>query len=456
MSVRTLGRIVHKHRGPTLVTKTLPASEGFRADGTSTGTFGGGSLDISSYEEDIVYTTKPKAQRHLANACIHTRNIFSYGGPNLGAQRVNNLAPGFEGWWTQYYQGHSHAISAHSTALGYALAAVPGLSGAQLLGNQGQALINDGWSKVKPDLTKVNMPNFLLEIGQLRSLATWWRGKSIGKTIKTRDLKHTGKQLAGGVLQYSFGVAPALGDIKAATDAVRSLQERLAQFKAMAGTKQHRAVTVASAVDSATGTFNYSGDSHHPCTWNVARQTRATAHFAFEPRPIGALNSIDEFLRGMIDSLGFELNPHIIWEAIPFSFVIDWIVNVGAFLDRFKVDALELPVLIEDGYLQIREDLHIGSYLKLDVGSLVSSATTWPGCSTIQTKFWRQPSLPDFESLRALDVRWPSTRQATLAFALAVQHSGGSRRVTKADFYKPGQQLIITPLSQLTDFEYAR
>lgn len=451
MSVPTLGRIVHKHRGPTTITKVLPASEGFRADNSSTGFFGGGSLDVSSFEEDIVYTTKPRSQRHLANACIHTRNIFSYGGPNLDWQRVENLAPGFEGWWTKYYQGHSHAISAHSTALGYALAAVPGLSGAQLLGNQGQALINDGWSKVKPDLTMVNVPNFLIEIGQLRSLGSWWRGKSVGRTIKTKDLKHTGKQLAGGVLQYSFGVAPLKSDIEDAIEAVSTLRSRLAEFKASVGKKQHRAVTVAKAVDSATGTFNYGGDSHQPCLWNVSRITRANAHFTFEPRPIGALNSIDEFLRGMIDSLGFELNPHIIWEAIPFSFVVDWIVNVGAFLDRFKVDALELPVLLEDGYLQVREDLHVGSYLKLDINSAVSSPSTWPGCSTIQTKFWRQPSLPSFDSLRALDVRWPSSRQATLAFALAVQHSGGSRRVTKADFYRPGQRLIITPLSFIDD-----
>jgi hypothetical protein len=455
MAVGNLGRTRHKHRSVGPIYAVLYPSEGFRADDTSTGTFGGGELVVSSFEEDIVYTTKPKSQRHLANACVHTRNIFSYGDPALRYQKVSNLAPGFSGWYTNYYQGHSHAASAHEQALGFALAALPGLSGQQLMGDQGQALMNSGWSKVKPDLTKVDIPNFLLEIGQTRGLlklSNWWGGKSIANTIRTKDLKHTGKQLANGALATSFGVLPAYGDMKNGIEALTKLQASLAAFKAMVGKRQHRSATVATSVDSATGTFNYGGDSHAPCTWNASRSTRAVAHFTFEPRPIGAVNSVDEFIRGMLDTLGFEANPRIIWEAIPFSFVVDWFVQVGAFLERFKVDALEIPVLIEDGYLSIREDLHIGSRLSLDVNSTISSQTNWPGSATIQRKFWRQPTLPDFESLRAVDVRWPGLKQATLGFALAVQRSGGAQRVTKADFYKPGQRLIMTPISMLTDF----
>jgi len=45
-----------------------------------------------------------------------------------------------------------------------------------------------------------------------------------------------------------------------------------------------------------------------------------------------------EFLRisGLLDSLGVNFNPVIIWNAIPWSFVVDWIIGVNRFLDQFE------------------------------------------------------------------------------------------------------------------------
>jgi len=452
MSFGNLGRIVHKSRSQPTVLGTVPQSQGFRADGSSTGFFGGGTITLASGTEDIVYTTRPRAQRSYSNMCNHTRTSFRYGQPALLSQRVNNLSPSFVGWWTKYYNGHLLAAAAHDVAVPIAQAALGGYTIEQHLGVQGQVYVNNAWLKTKPDLTIVDMPNFLLEIGQLKSLASWWRGKSIARTVKSGDLKHTAKQLSGGVLQYSFGVVPTIGDISGMVSAVTTLKKRLAEFKAMAGKTQHRQVVVYKNSSSATGTFNYGGDIKSPCMWNVSRSQRVTAHFTFVPKPMGYMNTMEEYLRGMLDSLGFELNPRIIWEAVPFSFVVDWFFSVGNFLESLKVDALELPVELADSYLQLSEDLSIGSYLRLDVNSTVSSSTSWPGVATVSKKFKRAPMLPDYSTLRALDVHWPTLRQAMLGFCLVVQSGGKTTRATNQSFASSTAtgSLAMTPFSNVT------
>jgi hypothetical protein len=40
-------------------------------------------------------------------------------------------------------------------------------------------------------------------------------------------------------------------------------------------------------------------------------------------------------LLSLLDSLGVNFNPQIIWNAIPWSFVLDWVLGVGRYLDQF-------------------------------------------------------------------------------------------------------------------------
>jgi hypothetical protein len=45
-------------------------------------------------------------------------------------------------------------------------------------------------------------------------------------------------------------------------------------------------------------------------------------------------------LRGYLDTLGVRLDASIIWNAIPFSFIVDWFCNVSEFLSSRSVDNL--------------------------------------------------------------------------------------------------------------------
>lgn len=51
------------------------------------------------------------------------------------------------------------------------------------------------------------------------------------------------------------------------------------------------------------------------------------------------------FLYGLLDQVGINVNPAIIWNGIPYSFIIDWVINVGKTLDSLKLELLR-PVTV--------------------------------------------------------------------------------------------------------------
>jgi hypothetical protein len=61
--------------------------------------------------------------------------------------------------------------------------------------------------------------------------------------------------------------------------------------------------------------------------------------------PSDALSAAGQ-VKGLLDTLGIRPNPAIVWNAIPYTFLIDWVINVGKILDRMSVDNLNFPVEI--------------------------------------------------------------------------------------------------------------
>jgi hypothetical protein len=49
---------------------------------------------------------------------------------------------------------------------------------------------------------------------------------------------------------------------------------------------------------------------------------------------------------GLLDALGINFNPRYVWDVIPWSFVVDWLIDIGRWLDNFEVKNLEPKVNI--------------------------------------------------------------------------------------------------------------
>lgn len=407
MIVRLGNRVVTKSESTPSISVSVPQSQGFNPSDVAQGSpFGGGSLTVRTSNSSISYTTKRKADRYLTNWCVHSKSRFMYTGNALSSQRVARLDPGFNGWYTTYYQGHIHAVAAHSTAL--LAAEATGVSFSSLLyPGDAQADIDDSLSSLKPDLTQLSLPNFLLDIGDIKQLVELWSLK-----------RSLAKNVAGAHLNYKFGWKPTLGDLQGMCSAIRDTLSTIAEFDKQSGNVHHSTRKFSKLSNTITGSFNYQGDVKQPCNWTLKEESFKRCSAAYRILPLPVTRDIKFMFKAYLDALGFELNPKIIWDAVPFTFVIDWFLGVGTWLDRHRIETLELPVSWIDSSAQFKSKLSVSSELRLDVGSTISSQTAWPATVTERDFFIRLPIYPLESVFSGLGWKLPTLNQALLMVSL--------------------------------------
>jgi len=402
-------KTVRKSRNVPTVDVSRPCNwKQYNASGVLQITSGGPTpVRVNQGISEIVYTTRPKGSSLIkSNWCVHTNNRTHYTGDPTSPQITMILVPGFPGWYYQYWGAHSFGEIDHQLAITVGKAALGSTLGPAFLMNNAQAYINDAASRIQyTDLTNVSIPNFLADIDDVRTLFQAWK-KSVSLA----------KNVAGGYLNYKFGWKPTIGDLTDAVLGVRELQRKLKQFKALYGQVIHERKVLLNSTTEKSGIVDVASDNRY--VWKATLKQKVESFIYYSPQHIAALNDFDEKIRGIIDTLGFELNPRIIWDALPFTFVIDWFFNVGKQLERFKIDALELPILYTDSFLQYKQELKIESYLISDKNNNVSSTTFWPSWITTEDCFVRFPILPDASVLTDLGFRAPTKNQWTLLAAL--------------------------------------
>jgi hypothetical protein len=89
-----------------------------------------------------------------------------------------------------------------------------------------------------------------------------------------------------------------------------------------------------------------------------------------------------------LDSLGINMNPEIIWDLIPFSFVVDWFIKVGDWLEGFKVNHLNSSVTILDMCYSIKTQV-TSDYLTLrrvSGGTAAPATSSSPLCGMVECR----------------------------------------------------------------------
>jgi hypothetical protein len=192
----------------------------------------------------------------------------------------------------------------------------------------------------------------------LRAFNKFGFGEVVKANLKNLTLKQLIKGVAGTNLQWSFNVSPLLSDIRALSGAVTAAKKQLNQLRigegkilrshyvrplveSYKGSVQSYEQSPASYIDVAGGapqtivrSSTYDNPSFH-----------ATMAYAYTIRHSPGL---DDETAALLDVLGVNSNPAILWNAIPWSFVVDWFVGVSQWLDRFKTSQLEPVTLIYD------------------------------------------------------------------------------------------------------------
>jgi len=373
------------------------------ATGALTATFGGGTIISDSETETISSGEQPATMRYLPNFCVHRKERYSI--PQTGLKT------------SLWYTAASPTIRQETYSRGNDVAACLGAVKSKVydtigintdisfLNVNGISLMTTNWSKLRPDLTELSVPNFLLDLKQLSGLFKLWR-----------TAKSIGHNLAQGNLTLQYGWRPTISDAKRAVHAVLDLQQKLKAWNDRLGKLSRRQATVHTDTQSASGSFVY---TYYTVKYHAVVQQKATAHLLYRPLPIQEMSNLERNLRGMLDSLGFQIDAGIIWDAIPFSFVIDWFLNIGDYVGQFSWDTLTLPFKMEASYLQFKETVDIN----FDVIENATSDHADINCgsgSYRRTLFHRMGAAPEYQSLVHSGWHFPSLNQAVLGLSLGL------------------------------------
>lgn len=280
--------------------------------------------------ESITYNSG----RFRFNDCVHQKYRYT-------RNRTRNLINSSSGNTLRIYDHHGFGDYDWRTRL-------PSAPGPSLGVNQ---LLLRAIQNIKPKLkAELSVPNFLFELRDLRRLLpTRERVNQIAELIRNGSWSgRTGgaiDEVASQHLNANFGYLPLISDCFNFTTAIESFNHRLKDF-----IKYGKKPQTGHYKEVVEGHIPYTLDSwnNHERGWVSTFETSdvtwtVTLRYSYSIN-IPILSTPELFQK----YIGFRGNPRILWDAIPFSFIVDWILKVGKALESFDDGAIPISWIIHD------------------------------------------------------------------------------------------------------------
>jgi hypothetical protein len=215
---------------------------------------------------------------------------------------------------------------------------------------------------------QTSIPNFLLEIGELRQLLNFkekwealvdlvesqkngrgaWKGDHSWATNRRR-IKSVGDILSAfrnGFLEWSFGIKPLINDLNAIVTVSKKVEARLEYLRRVNG--RSRKIKTSRSIDWPADKYitvtssSYGGTPGLFIDLRPLSEGRISLHAS--TMVISNLRGLDEASarwKGIMNALGFDNAAKVVWNAIPYSFVVEYFLSVKGFLDRLEAQPFE-------------------------------------------------------------------------------------------------------------------
>jgi hypothetical protein len=151
------------------------------------------------------------------------------------------------------------------------------------------------------------------------------------------------KSLSGAHLQWAFGTSPTLGDLTTLSGIVGSIIKRVAWLKAHNGKRtklrfRRTGLQSTPAIPPRIDLTVYTpyDREYDTIATLVSNDVEFTATCELHMNLQG-LDGLEGLARAAFAALGMGNPAGIAYNAIPFSFVLDWVFKLGNFLDRHKL-----------------------------------------------------------------------------------------------------------------------
>lgn len=263
--------------------------------------------------------------------------------------------------------------------------------------------------------TKVLLPNFLMDVVSLkRSLEAF--GKAFRRGMPKRGFNGRVLNPAGVAwLFYNYGIKPFAKDLHDIHKTLWGASAKAALMRSMKGKRRRKKIRLSLPCDV---TFSFShwpyyaglGLSSDSSEVSTETKTSATLFADYTPTVNVDVSSFDILQR----QLGLQSPGSVLWEALPFSFVVDWFINTQNAVRSFDSKMITFPATFGPSGVQIKGERTVTlplHYSDPTVGSFSSELVF------ALSFFIRSPGLPGSSYDSALSGRF-GVRQASYAAAL--------------------------------------
>lgn len=286
----------------------------------------------------------------------------------------------------------------------------------------GQALVSM-WPSVN---ASTSIPNFLYELKDLKGLQrSCLRILRLVNPRGCANLRDYIAKVSRGWAEFhlskEFGIKPFVSDLRRIASSLkvaRAETRRLSIGEGKVLTSHFTKVLTDPA--KLAGEYNWFLASHSCKRLLTVEYDKSMYHATMKYH-----YSLGDFTRRnldklvLLDTLGINLNPKIIWDMLPWSFAVDWILGVGTFLDQFKIQAVQPTVVVDDFCHSVKTRRVITRSNQLQWEPTYIEKTK-PAViyEEIQSSYKRRRYIPSFYS--ALQLSGLSRREITLSAALAL------------------------------------
>lgn len=278
---------------------------------------------------------------------------------------------------------------------------------------------------------KLSLLNSVIELKDFRSLPrTIRRILSIPKAGR-RTLRRILGAASDAYLQKEFNIMPLLRDIGGIQSSLKQVRDEVNKLLQNEGKRRrvHFGHDIPQAVTATQQQVSFGAVLRQPAEpdrligtqWNYRKVTgKSRFHAELEyTYTLPGWQRENAHILGLLDSLGVNLNPAIIWNAIPWSFVVDWVISVSRYLDGLKRRNLEPVTVIHKWCWSVHTERDIDLWIDINTGTAYAQ-TNIPIARVSEESYIRSPSMPSLEA--ALQGSGISIKEFSLAAAL-----GGSR-----------------------------
>jgi hypothetical protein len=275
--------------------------------------------------------TQPTRYESISDIVDHPFGAFKY----VNHTKVDLQVTPITGWLTSSYRREHYSFPCYSTGTYSGLfpfmsssSAVPSILTGQ------QAFIDGAVSSWDPIPADTSLANSLLEFKELKYMGVQFA--DIAKRLSR--LKLRSRDLSGAFLAHYFGVRPLISDIESLKSSVNRIIRRMAFIRNTNG----RPVTLASSKvwnDPVTPGV-LPGSSGGENFYTLVESSRYTLTIGCKLRQ--SLKFFDDGfdeIRALIADQGLNRPFAIAWNAIPYSFLIDWLYDVSS-----RLSTIEIPV----------------------------------------------------------------------------------------------------------------